>query len=108
MFSKRIKDNKISNQIYIYIYIYIYIIAFECPYQSCSKRFSRSDNLNQHIRIHRHSTSSGGSKDQTSKQQSQPQVQSQQRNNTTNISSSSPRQSCPSTTNQPFFVQNYI
>ncbi|OBZ83114.1 hypothetical protein A0J61_08834, partial [Choanephora cucurbitarum] len=27
---------------------------FECPYQSCSKRFSRSDNLNQHIRIHRH------------------------------------------------------
>lgn len=32
-------------------------LAFECPYQSCSKRFSRSDNLNQHIRIHRHSSS---------------------------------------------------
>lgn len=29
-------------------------LAFECPYQTCSKRFSRSDNLNQHIRIHRH------------------------------------------------------
>jgi uncharacterized Zn-finger protein len=29
-------------------------VAFECPYHSCSKRFSRSDNLNQHIRIHRH------------------------------------------------------
>jgi hypothetical protein len=28
--------------------------AFECPYQTCTKRFSRSDNLNQHIRIHRH------------------------------------------------------
>lgn len=29
-------------------------LAFECPYQTCTKRFSRSDNLNQHIRIHRH------------------------------------------------------
>ena len=35
--------------------ILIITIAFECPYQSCHKRFSRSDNLNQHIRIHRHS-----------------------------------------------------
>ena len=32
-----------------------FLKAFECPYQSCHKRFSRSDNLNQHIRIHRHS-----------------------------------------------------
>lgn len=31
-------------------------LAFECPYQQCQKRFSRSDNLNQHIRIHRHSS----------------------------------------------------
>ena len=37
-------------------------IAFECPYQSCSKRFSRSDNLNQHIRIHRHSSSAKDTK----------------------------------------------
>lgn len=37
-----------------FILIVHLIIAFECPYQSCSKRFSRSDNLNQHIRIHRH------------------------------------------------------
>lgn len=27
-------------------------IAFICPY--CPKCFSRSDNLNQHIRVHRH------------------------------------------------------
>jgi uncharacterized Zn-finger protein len=32
----------------------LFSIAFECPYQNCHKRFSRSDNLNQHIRIHRH------------------------------------------------------
>lgn len=34
----------------------LFYLAFECPYQNCHKRFSRSDNLNQHIRIHRHTT----------------------------------------------------
>ncbi|KAK3847262.1 MAG: hypothetical protein J3R72DRAFT_432246 [Linnemannia gamsii] len=30
------------------------LIAFTCPYPDCPKSFSRSDNLNQHIRVHRH------------------------------------------------------
>jgi uncharacterized Zn-finger protein len=25
---------------------------YECPFPHCRKRFSRSDNLNQHTRIH--------------------------------------------------------
>lgn len=35
-----------------HIYYYTFI-AYQCPYEQCGKRFSRSDNLSQHIRIHR-------------------------------------------------------
>lgn len=34
-------------------YMCISFLAYECPYSTCLKRFSRSDNLSQHIRIHR-------------------------------------------------------
>lgn len=40
--------------IYISLYSSLYItLAYQCPYEQCGKRFSRSDNLSQHIRIHR-------------------------------------------------------
>jgi uncharacterized Zn-finger protein len=45
------KKEKKKMKIHFYSHL---ALAYECPYQSCSKRFSRSDNLNQHIRIHRH------------------------------------------------------
>lgn len=42
-----------TNCVYFLFFLWT-LPAFGCPYENCPKRFSRSDNLNQHVRIHRH------------------------------------------------------